>query len=222
MNIIVVSDCHIGSKFFVNGAFEQFLKRLPSDHTLILNGDVIDNFYRRLQPSHQKILDLIKHLSFQQKIIWIMGNHDDGYLPDQLGHVDFKRSYSVGRRLLITHGHDFDEIMYRNQWFMKTFKLMHDIRVKLGSKPVHVAEYAKKWSYFYRILRTNVSKNAVRCAMENGYEAVACGHTHYAEDVILNGVRYINTGTWTEYPAYFIHVTDETILLKKANEYLVK
>ena len=220
MNLIIVSDCHIGSQFFVNGAFEQFLNQLPKDCTFILNGDVIDNSYRQLQPSDQKIIDHIKQLSFQQTVIWIMGNHDEGYLPERFGKVIFKRSHSVGHRLLITHGHYFDEIMFRNQWFMKSFKLMHELRVKLGAKPVHVAEYAKKWAYFYRILRSNISKNAVRCAKENGYEAVACGHTHYAEDVVFNGIRYINTGAWTEYPAYFLHVTDENILLKKVRKNL--
>jgi predicted phosphodiesterase len=36
--------------------------------------------------------------------------------------------------------------------------------------------------------------NAVNCAMENGYEAVACGHTHYPEDIVFNGIRYITQG----------------------------
>ena len=85
----------------------------------------------------------------------------------------------------------------------------------MGAKPVHVAEYAKKWAVFYRVLRKNVMMNAVKCAIENRIEAVSCGHTHFAEDQVLNGIRYINTGAWTEFPAFFLHVTSDQMILKK-------
>ena len=215
MNLIIVSDLHIGSRFFATAAFEQFFKQMPEDCELVLNGDVIDNPYMKLNPSHQKILDRIKQLSLKQKTIWLQGNHDNGYIPDQFGKVVFKRQYSVGKRLLITHGDDFDEIMPRNQMFMKAFKLLHKFRVRLGARPVHVAEYAKYWESFYKILRKNVMTNAVKCAMENGYESVTCGHTHYAEDMVYNGVRYINTGAWTEFPSFFLHMVNEEMLLTK-------
>jgi UDP-2,3-diacylglucosamine pyrophosphatase LpxH len=215
MNLIIVSDLHIGSRFFVAEAFEQFLSQMPEDCELVLNGDVINIPYANLSLSHRKILDRIKQLSLRQKVIWLQGNHDNGYLPDQFGEVVFKRSHSVGNRLLITHGDDFDEIMPRNQLFMKAFKLLHRVMVMLGARPVHVAEYAKKWKSFYKVLRKNVMTNAVKCAIENGYAAVICGHTHYAEDVVFNGVRYINTGAWTEFPSYFLHVVDEKMFLSK-------
>jgi UDP-2,3-diacylglucosamine pyrophosphatase LpxH len=215
MNLIIVSDLHIGSRFFVTAAFEQFLNQMPEDCELVLNGDVIDNPYVKLSPSHRKVLDLIKKRSFRQKVIWLQGNHDNGYIPHQFGKVVFKRSHSVGNRIFITHGDDFDEIMPRNQLFMRAFKLLHNARVRLGAKPVHVAEYAKKWEAFYKVLRKNVMTNAVKCAIENGYKSVTCGHTHYAEDVVFNGVRYINTGAWTEFPSFFLHVVNEKMFLAK-------
>lgn len=218
MNLIVVSDLHIGSRFFVSRAFEKFLNQMPENCELVLNGDVIDNPYVKLSKSHRRMLDLIKKFSLRQNVIWLQGNHDNGYLPALFGNVVFKRSHSVGHRLLITHGDDFDEILPRNQLFMKAFKFIHNIRVKLGAKPVHVAEYAKKWEFFYKVFRKNVLTNAVKCAAENGYEAVTCGHTHYAEDVVFNGIRYINTGAWTEFPAFFLHMIDEKMLLHKVEE----
>ena len=218
MNRIIVSDLHIGSRYFANGTFEKFFDEIHEDCELVLNGDVIDKPYMEFDPSKRRILDRIKQLSYRQSVIWLQGNHDNGYLPDQFGKVVFKRSHAIKQRLLITHGDDFDEIMPRNQLFMKAFKLLHNVRVKLGAKPVHVAEYAKKWETFYRVLCKNVMTNAVKCAMENGYEAVTCGHTHYAEDVVFNGVRYINTGAWTEFPAFFLHMTKEKMFLKKVEE----
>jgi len=218
MNTIIVSDLHVGSRYFYSRTLERFLKRIPEDCELILNGDIVDNPYAKLNPSHKRILDLLKQLSFRQTVIWLRGNHDNGFFLNQFGKVHFKRLHGIEHRLLITHGDDFDEIMPRNQAFMKTFKLLHNLRVKMGANPVHVAEYAKKWEIFYKVLRKNVMMNAVKCAMENKFEAVTCGHTHFAEDLVFNGIRYINTGAWTEFPAFFLHVTSDQMILKKIEE----
>ena len=218
MNAIIVSDLHIGSRHFLYQEFEHFLVNISKDYEVILNGDIIDNPNAKLKPPHQQILDLIEHVSCRQKVVWMRGNHDNGYIPKGLKQVHFKRLHNIKHRLLIAHGDDFDEIMPRNQTFMKAFKLMHDLRVKLGARPVHVAKYAKQWSLFYKFLRKNVMMNAVNCALENGYEAVTCGHTHYPEDRVLNGIRYINTGAWTEFPTFYLRVTGDEMILKAIDD----
>ena len=217
MNAIIVSDLHIGSQYFLNYAFERFLSEIPEDHDLILNGDIIDNPFTKLNPQHQKILDHIKQISYRQKVVWIKGNHDNGYLPQDFGKIAFKHFYGIKQRLLISHGHYFDGIMPRSQLFMKVFMLMHDLRVKLGARPVHVAQYAKRWEFLYRVLRKHVMTRAIQYAQENGFEAVTCGHTHFAEDIALNGIRYINTGAWTELPTFYIHVVEDQISLKRTD-----
>jgi len=213
MNAIIVSDLHLGSRYFQFGIFERFLAALPDDHDLVLNGDIIDAPYRKMSKSDQIILDMLEDISHGRKVVWIRGNHDNGYVPKNFGKTIFKSSHSIDKRLLITHGDDFDDIMPRSRLFIKVFKLMHNLRVKLGARPVHVAEYAKKWKLFYRVLRRNIALNAVKCAAENGFEAVTCGHTHYPEDVTYNGIRYINTGAWTEFPAYYLHLTPDAMAL---------
>jgi len=218
MNAIIVSDLHIGSRYFLHQYFERFLRSISEDHELILNGDIIDNPYAKLKSAHQRILDLIEQISYRQRVVWVQGNHDISYIPRGFGKVHFKRLYAIEHRLLIAHGHDFDEIMPKNQAFIKAFKFMHDLRVKLGARPVHVAHYAKKWEIFYKVLCNNVMRNAVNCAMENGYEGVTCGHTHYPEERIFNGIRYINTGAWTEVPAFYLLVTAEEMILKTMDD----
>jgi hypothetical protein len=80
-----------------------------------------------------------------------------------------------------------------------------------------VAEYAKKWKSFYRVLRKNVTLNAVNCAVQNGFEAVTCGHTHYPEDMVVDGIRYVNTGAWTELPAHYLYITADDIALNRVD-----
>jgi hypothetical protein len=60
-------------------------------------------------------------------------------------------------------------------------------------------------------------RNAVNVARENGYEAVTCGHTHFAEDMVVNGVRYINTGAWTEFPAHYLHISQDNMVLSRVD-----
>jgi len=213
MNAIVVSDLHIGSRFFLHHDFENFLSNIPEDCELILNGDIIDDPNKNLQPSQQRVLHLIEQISRRQKVIWVRGNHDNGYACNGFKHIHFKTYYSIENRLLINHGYDFDEIMPRSQVFIKSFKMIHDIMIKFGSSPVHVANYAKQFELLYKVLRDNVMKNAVNCALENGYEAVVCGHTHYPEDRVYNGIRYMNTGAWTESPAFYLQIVGNEITL---------
>jgi UDP-2,3-diacylglucosamine pyrophosphatase LpxH len=217
MNAIVVSDLHIGSRFFLHNGFESFLRNIPEECELILNGDVIDDPNQKLRSDHQRILKIIDQISRRQRVVWVRGNHDNGYVPNGFKHIHFKTRYTIENRLLISHGYDFDGIMPRSRMFIQSFEFIHDLMLKLGSKPVHVANFAKKFGLLYKVLRDNVMKNAVNCALENGYETVVCGHTHFPEDRMFKGIRYMNTGAWTELPAFYLRMTGSEMTLKKVD-----
>ena len=213
MKAIIVSDLHIGSRYFLHHNFVQFLKHVPEDAEFILNGDIIDNPYAKLEPMDQMILDRFGEMSLRQKVVWVRGNHDNGYIPDNLGKIQIKKHHALQKGLFIAHGDFFDEVMPRNGMFIKTFQMLHNLRVKLGARPVHVAQYAKKWKRFYAYLRKNVMLNAVNYARKNGFAAVTCGHTHYAEKRFINGIQYINTGAWTEAPGHYLEITGDKMTL---------
>ena len=184
---------------------------------LILNGDVIDDPNQNLCPDHQRILNLIDQVSRRQQVVWLRGNHDNGYFPKGFKHIHFKTRYTIENRLLISHGYDFDGIMPRSRMFIRSFEFIHDLMIKFGSKPLHVADFAKKFGRLYKVLRDNVMKNAVNYALENGFEAVTCGHTHFPEDRVFKGIRYMNTGAWTELPAFYLRMTGSEMALKKVD-----
>lgn len=216
MNAIIVSDLHIGSRYFLSHDFVQFLNNIPENDEFILNGDIIDSPYARMSPADRQILDRFGEMSLRQKVVWIRGNHDNGYVPDNLGKIKIKQHYALQKRLFVTHGDFFDEVMPQSQVFIQIFRLLHDLRIKLGARPVHVAHYAKKWRRFYAYLRKNVMLNAVNYAAKNGFKAVVCGHTHFAEQQFVNGIQYLNTGAWTEPPTFYVRVGADEIVLEKA------
>jgi len=219
MKAIIVSDLHIGSRYFLYENFTQFLQNIPQDHEFILNGDTIDNPYAKKKLTDRQILDRFGEMSLRQKVVWVRGNHDNGYVPDNLAKIQIKQHYALQKRLFITHGDFFDEVMPRSRIFIKTFNMLHNFRIKLGARPVHVAQYAKKWKRFYTYLRKNVMLNAVNYASKNGFKAVTCGHTHYAEEQFINSIKYLNTGSWTEQPTYCVQVTANEIKLKKTSDF---
>ena len=44
------------------------------------------------------------------------------------------------------------------------------------------------------------SRRASDYARGKGFGHVTCGHTHLALESLVNGVHYLNSGTWTESP----------------------
>ncbi len=212
---VVVSDLHIGLPYFRKTAFIRLIQSLPADIALILNGDIIDNPYQRLRPEEESVLGVLREQSFQRRVIWLYGNHDEDFRMADPGRIEFQRGLAIGNRLLIIHGDDFDTIMPNNRWFIRLFKFCHNVRLRMGAAPVHVAELAKRWApLLYRVLTEQVKRNAIDCAAQAGFAAVTCGHTHYAEDVTSRGVRYINTGTWTEEPVHYLSLHGADICLR--------
>lgn len=215
MRACVISDVHLGSRHFQEALFERFLDSLPDDVALILNGDILDFVHHDLPDNHQRMLTRLRDESRKRRVIWVYGNHDDEYKMADPGQIEFCRDFNIGQRLYINHGYDFDTVMSRYRWFIRWFKRMHRLRMWLGAEPVHVAQYAKRWGLLYRYLRRSVLVAATDFARQNGYAAVACGHTHFAEGVGSNGVQYFNTGSWTELPVHYLDVSDSSMELKR-------
>ncbi|MFO7870536.1 MAG: metallophosphoesterase [Kiritimatiellia bacterium] len=212
---IVTGDLHIGCRYFMAGKFAGFMDSLAPDTALILNGDVVDRRHTPLQETHRKVLDRIKAESEQREVIWIRGNHDEVYVMDDLARIRFAPCHNLGKRLFIAHGAHFDNVLPYNRPFVLAFRAFHRLRILLGADSVHVAFYAKKWMPLYRVLRRSVALNAVEYARENGYEAVTCGHTHYPEETVIKGVKYFNTGAWTEEPVSYLAVYPDHMQLEQ-------
>lgn len=216
MNAYIVSDIHIGSRFGLMDAFIAFVNGLPPEATLILNGDVVDRWHGALAGRHLDALNAIRAAAARRPVVWVRGNHDEQFDAGPTpGLVIEEKGHAIAKRLYVAHGNDFDNIMPRNRVFVRTIRYFHHLRLRLGAEAVHVAFYAKRWRLLYRVLRNHVRGNAVEYARENGFAAVTCGHTHFVEDMTVDGIRYINTGAWTEKPVFALHVTDAAMTLEE-------
>jgi len=202
MDAVVVSDLHLESVHTLSDQIALFIENLPEECDLILNGDIIDSSYPNMPQENLQILELIRHCSL---------------LRDR-GRIHFKRIHTVDKRLLITHGNELDKTKARIQQFLRAFKLIQFILVKSSLKPVNVAHLASKFEPFYRLYRRKLMRDAVRFARKNGFEAITCGHAHHPEDRVFQGVRYINTGAWTDYPVFYLLVNEKEISLNRFDD----
>jgi UDP-2,3-diacylglucosamine pyrophosphatase LpxH len=210
----VVSDLHLGSEFFHRQQFLTWLEQLPPGARLVLNGDIIDDPGDPLPPSHQEVLDRLIAVSRERPTVWVYGNHDDNLQLHDTGQLEFADRWTWGQRLLAVHGNNMDDVMPRHVAFKWVFKRMHRLLISVGAPRVHVAQYAKRWRFLYNVLNRHVARNAARIARELGFEAIACGHTHAAMDTMIDGVRYLNTGAWTEAPLHYLAIDSKTIRLE--------
>ena len=212
---IVISDVHLGSPHSRCEEFIRFVQSLPDGVTLVLNGDTANTHDSRRYPlRHREALDILRAASRRMRVVWIRGNHDERYQMAESGQIEFAEHHSIGKELFMAHGHDFDNVMPHHRFFIHLFRLIHRLRILLGAESIHVAVYAKRFSFLYRVLLRHVTLNAIEYAHENGYRAVACGHTHHVEDRVQTGVRYLNTGAWTEKTLHYLCVEDGIIELR--------
>ncbi len=209
----IVSDLHLGSDYFHDGEFLAWLDALPAGAQLVLNGDIIDDPRYTLSAAHQAVLQRLVDESHRRSIVWVYGNHDASFSLDDPGQIQFVEHWHIDKRLLVVHGDDFDNVMPQHGLFKAVFRALHNLRIFLGFANVHVARYAKKWGFLYRVLNNRVAQNALSAARSQGFAAVTCGHTHAAMVVERGGVSYFNTGAWTERPLHFISVDADDIVL---------
>ena len=210
----IVSDLHLGSEYSRHEDFLAWIDALPPGASVVLNGDMVDNPTQPLSAAEHGVLERLARESHQRPIVWVYGNHDAGLVLDDPGSIQFVHHWEIGQRLLVVHGSDFDEIMPRHGLFKAVFHILHDLRGLLGFRRVHVAEYAKKWEFLYRVLNEHVAHNALRAAGSRGFEAVSCGHTHSPMEIERDGRRYYNTGAWTEKPLHYLQVDGGDVALR--------
>jgi UDP-2,3-diacylglucosamine pyrophosphatase LpxH len=207
---VIVSDLHIGSSKFLLHNFEEFLDKLPEGYDLILNGDIVDENGNNLNALDFHILQLLIHQSFQRKVIWLSGNHDNMLQLKNVNKIIFKDKLILNSKLLVIHGDIFDTIRLKMVHIFNVTGLLQTLNID-SLDPFRLIFKLKIIRKFW----CNFIKNkAVAYAIRNGFDSVCCGHTHYPEDIQKKGIRYINTGSWIGGEAYYLAVEENEMIFK--------
>ena len=223
---VVISDLHLGSENCRAKALVQFLE-LVHDHRLltrriILNGDVFDSIdFRRLKKQHWKVLSLLRKLSDAVPITWVNGNHDGPaeIVSHLLGVevVDEVVVASGGKRVLLLHGHRFDQFIER---YPVTSKLADGVYRFLQwlDRSHTIARQAKSKSKIFLRCVEKVQALSVQYARKRQCDIVCCGHTHHPVVETADGVTYVNSGCWTERPCHYVTLRDGVVELCEYHE----
>lgn len=203
---IVISDLHLGSEICQAAMLEDFLGwAVANARMLVINGDIFDDLnFNRLKRHHFNCLRVIRRNTDRAdlRVIWIRGNHDGP--ADIVSHivgVDVLDEFVFDKRqtrLLIFHGDQFDTIVSGHKGVTAFFSAIFR-----GLKRILPRDWARAVRRLSKSFQRNseaIRRGAVAEARRRGCKAVTCGHTHAFEDVTVDGIRYLNTGTWTTAP----------------------
>lgn len=217
---IVISDVHLGTKGAKAKEVAHFLKQYSCEN-LILNGDIIDGWQLRRSGSWKR-----KHTRFfnrmlkmierdNTKVFYLRGNHDDfldQILPLQIGNVSIQTDMiyeSNGKKFFITHGDIFDSITTNLRWIAYlgdigyTFllwlnRLVNFHRRKRGLPYFSLSQFIKGKVKTAVAYIDQYEEELANMAKAKGCDGIICGHIHKAENRIINGIRYLNSGDWVE------------------------
>ena len=217
---IIVSDVHLGTKGSKSKEIARFLKQFHCDN-LILNGDIIDGWQLKKSGSwkrkHTRFFNRVLKMMESQStnVYYLRGNHDDfldQILPLQIGRLQILADMtyeSNGKTYFITHGDVFDSITTNLRWIAYLGDVGYTFLLWLN-RVVNYYRYKKGLPYFSlsQFVKGKV-KQAVsyvndyetelaKMAKAKGCDGIICGHIHKAENRMIDGVHYLNSGDWVE------------------------
>lgn len=162
------------------------------------------------------MLSTLRKLSDRIEISWINGNHDG---PAEIvshllgvGVRDEMILESGGRKILLHHGHRFDEFIDNHPILTAVADLVYRLLQRIDQSH-HFAKMAKRKSKIFLRCSQKIEAKSIEYARKLGCDIVCCGHTHHAMITESKGITYCNSGCWTEKPCHFLTVRDGVIEL---------
>jgi len=212
---LIISDTHIGSRFYKKEELLRLLRTKKYDQ-LILNGDIIE-FLKG--PTFTTIaLDILRAIDPNKEVIYIVGNHDTAIanlIGQEFMNVKFVREYSFqegGRSFRIEHGDKYETGLVHRRYIMKIISTFQDIiertfGLDLSTWITNLKLKKRKLKRLWDIIDHN-----------NDIDALIIGHTHIPEVIIWIDENekiktYVNTGDWVQHATY-VEIEDGVIRLR--------
>ncbi|EKB48285.1 UDP-2,3-diacylglucosamine diphosphatase [Cecembia lonarensis] len=217
---IVISDVHLGTKGSKAKEVARFLKQYSCEN-LILNGDIIDGWQLKKSGAwkrkHTRFFNRIMKMIEQDntKVFYLRGNHDDfldHILPLQIGNLSIQNDMiyeSCGKKYFITHGDIFDSVTTSFRWIAYlgdigyTFLLWLNRQVnyhrrRRGLHYFSLSQYVKGKVKSAVAYIDEYEEELTKMAKSKDCDGIICGHIHKAENRVIDGITYLNSGDWVE------------------------
>lgn len=215
-----VSDVHLCSKDSHSGEFLAFLKSIKCEN-LYLVGDIVDIWQLRRrwfwpQDANNILRKVLSKARNGTRVTYIPGNHDEGlrhFCGTSFGSIlladEVVHDCLDGRRILVTHGDQFDAVVKYNKWLAMLGSAAYDYLVRANI----VLNRFRRWMGLGRwslaaAVKRNVKKVAsyLDCyeatvaahARTRGVDGIVCGHVHTPCIKDIGSVTYMNCGDWVE------------------------
>lgn len=233
---VFLSDVHLGSSHCHARELADFLGMLRC-RRLYLVGDIVDLWWlsqrrARWGAEHDRVVEALHALHHAgTTIVYIPGNHDRPVrrfcglaLPAMQVRRRTVHTTVDGRRLLVTHGDEFDAVtQFGNlqerfgDWLYYRIlggnRLLNALRHRFGLRYWSLSDFLKRHSdaaerYIARYVRA-----CVHDARRRGLDGIICGHVHRAGLREEDGVVYANDGDWVESLTALAEEPDGTLRL---------
>jgi UDP-2,3-diacylglucosamine pyrophosphatase LpxH len=228
---IFLSDIHLGTRGCQADSLIAFLREYEADHLFLL-GDIVD-FWGMSRAIHwtaaqntvvQKVLRRARH---GERVTLIPGNHDEAlreYVGASFGDIRVAAEHvhetADGRRLLLIHGDEFDQVTRHHRWLALLGDIGYNLLVRInawlswGRRTLRIPGYWSLAGYAKRRVKRAVSfifdfeDAVIRTVRERGLDGVICGHIHSACLRETDGVLYVNCGDWVDSCTGIVEHTD--------------
>ena len=218
---IFLSDIHLGTRACQAERLLDFMRTYASENVFLV-GDIVDFWAMRRSivwtPAQntvvQKILRRARH---GERVVFIPGNHDESlrdYLDISFGDIEIcgehVHTLADGRRFLLLHGDEFDQITRHHRWvallgdavyngLVRVNALISFVRRRLGLTCYwSLAGYAKRRVKTAMQFIFDFEDSALHAARQRGLDGIICGHIHWASIREVEGVSYVNCGDWVD------------------------
>lgn len=207
---LLISDLHLGSRVSRADKILNLLQNARFE-TLIINGDLFDKEHtRKMTPKDWKIMDSLAEIAKRSKVLLVGGNH--GRKLDNLAkkagiEIKDEHSFNLGdQRFLCIHGDEFDMFIRKIPRTSKFFTALYEYLQIIGGEEQRFSMFLKRISK--NILRVPVRQQrlALAHAVKKEASVVICSHTHLPHEDKSNGIHFINSGSFCEYPCNYVAI----------------
>ncbi len=214
VDTLIVSDVHLGADVSRASALLTLLKKSKFKR-LVLLGDIFDDLnFHRLKHNHWDLVSHIRHLTKEERgveVVWVFGNHDEllvRVMEAFLG-LEVREHYAweiAGKKFFAIHGHQFDYFLIHNRFMSNVATLIYRFIQKFDTTNHVISRYLKRTSKGWLRVSKDVALGGVKIGKKSHADYIFCGHTHKAMKLAIDGIKYFNTGCWTDLPSTYITI----------------